>query len=127
MATPPVGRSSASCFAVSGFRATRTSALRLRATYPSLLARIVYHVGRPAMFDGKRFLPLTGMPIPKMLLRSTLFADCEPEPLTVATWMLKSLTIRFAEFVAAALGLPCAFAVELLCRVRSPVAIWRGS
>jgi len=27
----------------------------LRAIYPSLLARIVYQVGSPAMFEGKRF------------------------------------------------------------------------
>ncbi len=66
-------------------------ASRLRATYPSLLARMVYQVGRPAMFEGNRFLPLTGTPIPKMLFSRTLLADCEPDPFTVATWMLKSL------------------------------------
>src|SRR5437763_1319796 len=27
-----------------------------------------------------------------MVRRSTVFADCEPEPFTVATWMLRSLT-----------------------------------
>jgi len=31
--------------------------------YPCLLARIVYQVGRPAMLDGNRFLPETGIPI----------------------------------------------------------------
>ena len=46
------------------------------------------------MFEGKRFLPLTGTPIPKMLFSRTLLADCEPEPFTVATLMLKSLTTR---------------------------------
>ena len=46
------------------------------------------------MFDGKRFFPLTGTPIPKMLFSSTLLADCEPDPFTVATLMLKSLTTR---------------------------------
>src|SRR5271170_2220617 len=98
-----------------------------RATYPCLLARIVYQVGKPAIFDGKRFLPLTGIPIPKMLLRSTLLADWEPEPLTVATWMVKSLTIRFAGLVSAASGLPCTGAVSPLCRAISPVAMWRKS
>ena len=32
------------------------------------------------MFDGKRFLPLMGIPIAKMLFSRTLFADCDPEP-----------------------------------------------
>src|ERR1700744_4913459 len=53
---------------------------------------MVNQVGRPAIFDGKRFLPLMGTPIAKMLFSRTLFADWAPEPLTVATWMLKSLT-----------------------------------
>ncbi len=52
------------------------------------------HVGNPAMFDGNRFLPLTGTPIPKMLLSSTLLADCDPDPFTVATLMLKSFAMR---------------------------------
>ncbi len=55
---------------------------------------MVYHVGKPAMFEGNRFLPETGTPIWKMLRSSTVLADCEPEPFTVATCMLKSLTLR---------------------------------
>ena len=46
------------------------------------------------MFDGKRFLPETGTPIRKMERSSTRLAVWLPEPLTVATWMLKSLTTR---------------------------------
>jgi hypothetical protein len=53
------------------------------------------------MFEGNRFLPLTGIPIAKMLLSRTLLADCEPEPFTVATLMLKSLTTREGASVAA--------------------------
>src|SRR5664279_331045 len=81
---------------------------------PSLLARIVYHVGRPAMFDGKRFLPETGMPIWKIVRSRTVFADCEPEPLTVATWMLKSLTtgVRCAPSGGAATSV---VAMKFLC------------
>ena len=60
--------------------------------YPCLLARMVYQVGSPAMFDGKRFLPDTGMPIWKSDRMSTRLAVWLPDPLTVATWMLKSLT-----------------------------------
>src|SRR4051812_10498784 len=45
------------------------------------------------MFDGNMFLPDTGMPIWKMERRRTRLAVWLPEPLTVATWMLKSLTI----------------------------------
>src|SRR6266699_285456 len=55
---------------------------------------MVYHVGRPAMLEGNRFLPETGTPIWKILRSSTVLADCDPEPFTVATWMLKSLILR---------------------------------
>src|SRR6266700_2045959 len=63
---------------------------------------MVYHVGRPAMLDGNRFLPETGTPIWKMLRSSTVFADCDPEPFTVATWMLKSFTLRRSAGICAA-------------------------
>jgi hypothetical protein len=58
-----------------------------------LLARIVYHVGNPAMFDGNMFLPETGTPIWKIVRSKIVFALCEPDPLMVATCMLKLLTI----------------------------------
>src|SRR5271167_5205564 len=73
--------------------ATTKSISFLRAMYPSLLARMVYHVGRPAMFDGNKFLPETGTPIWKMVRSRIELALCDPEPLAVATWMLKSLTM----------------------------------
>ena len=60
--------------------------------YPFLLARMVYQVGSPAMLEGNIFLPETGTPIWKMVRSRTVFALWEPEPFTVATWMLKSLT-----------------------------------
>ena len=53
---------------------------------------MVYQVGSPAMFEGNMFLPETGTPIWKMVRSRTVLALCEPEPFTVATWMLKSLT-----------------------------------
>jgi hypothetical protein len=37
------------------------------------------------MFEGKRFLPLTGIPIWKIDFIKTLFEDWLPDPLTVAT------------------------------------------
>ena len=46
------------------------------------------------MFDGNMFFPDTGTPIWKMERSRTRFAVWLPEPLTVATWMLKSLTMR---------------------------------
>src|ERR1039458_5890723 len=120
MAAPPLGSESMSSRAVSEFIATKSSISLLRATYPCLLARMVYQVGNPAMLDGKRFFPLTGIPIPNMLLSSTRLADCDPDPFTVATWMLKSLTIRLDADDRAAelpvLGTP---------RATSPVAIWQ--
>src|ERR1700751_1347356 len=115
MAAPPAGRERMSSRAVSAFIATRMSISFLRATYPCLLARMVYQVGKPAIFDGKRFLPLMGIPIAKILFSRTLFADCDPEPFTVATWMLKSLTTS-PDCPAAARG--CS-----VFRATSPVAI----
>ncbi len=53
---------------------------------------MVYQVGSPAMFEGNMFLPETGTPIWKMVRSRTVLALCEPDPFTVATWMLKSLT-----------------------------------
>src|SRR5262245_10869191 len=55
---------------------------------------MVYQVGSPAMFEGNRFLPETGTPIWKMLRRRTVLELCEPDPFTVATWMLMLLTTR---------------------------------
>ena len=49
-----------------------------------MLARIVNHVGKPWMFDGNKFFPLTGTPIWKMERMRTLFDDWLPEPLMVA-------------------------------------------
>src|SRR5271156_4720941 len=84
---------------------------------------MVYQVGKPAMLDGKRFFPLTGMPIPNMLLSSTRLADCDPDPFTVATWMLKSLMIRLDVGVCSAAELPALGAPT----ATSPVAIWPDS
>src|SRR5882757_8291709 len=56
---------------------------------------MVYQVGRPAMFEGNRFLPETGTPIWKILRNRTVLELCDPDPLTVATWILMSLTTRF--------------------------------
>ena len=57
---------------------------------------MVYQVGSPAMFDGNMFLPDTGTPIWKSERSRTRLAVWLPDPLTVATWMLKSLTTRVA-------------------------------
>ena len=57
---------------------------------------MVYQVGSPAMFDGNMFLPETGTPIWKIERSRTRLAVWLPDPLTVATWMLKSLTTRVA-------------------------------
>src|ERR1700729_3886751 len=84
---------------------------------------MVYQVGNPAMLEGKRFFPLTGIPIPKMLLSRTRLADCEPEPFTVATWMLKSLMTRLNVGVCSAAELPAPGAPT----ATSPVAIWPDS
>ena len=79
---------------------------------------------------GKRFLPLTGMPIPKMLRSSTLLADCEPDPFTVATWILKSLMTGFGAAPDESFFVPetgCPASMPALSRATSPVAMWRDS
>src|SRR6185295_13720843 len=78
--------------AVSGFMQIRTPTSRRRAMKPSREARIVNQVGKPWMFDGKRFFPETGIPIWKMERIRMLFEDMDPEPFAVATWIEKSLT-----------------------------------
>src|SRR5438552_10214782 len=93
MQRAPEGRPSTSSRAVCGFIQTMMSTSFLRAIQPSLFARMVNQVGRPAMFEGNMFLPLTGTPIWKMERIKTLFDDCDPDPLTVATWIVQSLTI----------------------------------
>ena len=45
------------------------------------------------MFDGKMFLGATGMPMWKIARMRTEFEDWLPEPLTVAAWKVRSLTI----------------------------------
>src|SRR2546423_1462984 len=92
MQTAPGCRASTSSFAVCAFMQTMMSTSFLRAIQPSLFARMVNHVGRPAMLEGNMFFPLTGTPIWKMERMRTLFDDCDPEPLTVATWMVQSFT-----------------------------------
>ena len=46
------------------------------------------------MLDGNMFLPDAGIPMRSSERSRTRFAVWLPEPLAVATWMLKSLTTR---------------------------------
>src|SRR5688572_20474864 len=96
MITPPLLTDLTSSTQVAGLSATRISSSFLRAVYPFLLIRTVYQVGRPAMFEGKRFFAPTGMPILKRVFKRILFADWDPLPLTVAMLMLQSFTIKLA-------------------------------
>src|SRR5512132_3273732 len=93
MQSDPGCSASTSSREVCAFMQTIRSTSFLRAIQPSLFARIVNHVGRPAMFDGNMFLPDTGTPIWKIERIRTLLDDCDPEPLTVATWMVRSLVV----------------------------------
>src|SRR5579864_7570073 len=55
------------------------------------------------MLEGKTFLGATGMPIRKIALVRTRLEDWLPEPLTVAAWMVRSLTTRAVVDMFAAL------------------------
>src|SRR5881628_3836172 len=92
MQREPGGNPSTSSREVCAFMQTMMSTSFLRAIHPSLFARMVNQVGRPAMLDGNMFFPLTGTPIWKMDRMRTLLELCDPEPLTVSTWMVRSLT-----------------------------------
>ena len=92
MTQPPVVTSRMSRAYVAGFIATIRSKRAVRAVYPSLFARISYQVGSPWMFDGKRFLPETGIPMRKIALRSNPFALADPVPFTVPILKAMSLT-----------------------------------
>src|SRR5690348_1129196 len=85
---------------------------------------MVYQVGRPAILEGNRFLPETGTPIWKMVRNSTVLELWEPEPFTVATWMLMSLTTGLLE------GRPaCWIATSVVAMGSYPSALrdWNGS
>src|SRR5215471_8251922 len=91
MTTPPAATPAISSAAVWRFSATTISAVSRRPIKPSLLARILNHVGSPWMFDGNIFLPLTGMPILKSARSRQLLAVWLPDPLTVAATIVKLL------------------------------------
>src|SRR6478672_9426604 len=63
-----------------------------RPRQPAALTRTSNHVGRPWMLDGKILRGATGMPMRRMALANSRFADAEPEPLTLANLTTKSLT-----------------------------------
>ena len=44
------------------------------------------------MFDGKRFFPVTGMPMRKIACMRRLLALADPVPFTLASFTAKSLT-----------------------------------
>ena len=52
------------------------------------------------MFDGKTFLPVTGMPIRKMACMIRPLADAEPVPFAVAILNAKSLTRSIRMFLS---------------------------
>src|SRR5579859_1199168 len=78
---------------VCAFIATIRSYCCTRPTNPVWLTRISYHVGRPWMFEGKRFLPDTGTPMRNIASSSSELALADPVPLTLASLSEKSLTL----------------------------------
>jgi hypothetical protein len=56
------------------------------------------------MFEGKMLRGLTGMPMRRKLLAKSSFAEAEPEPLTFANLMTKSLTAQMRAVVCALLS-----------------------
>ncbi len=63
------------------------------------MMRMVYHVGKPWIFEGKMFFPDTGIPILNKARINVRLDVWLPDPLTVATVILKVLTIFSEGFV----------------------------
>src|SRR5438132_7080277 len=93
MTAPPALTLDTSCRQVAGLRATRTSGSPFRLWYPRGEIRSRYQVGSPSTLEGKTFLGATGIPMAKIACVSTTLADWLPEPLTVAAWNVRSLTL----------------------------------
>src|SRR6266545_6589710 len=90
-----------------------------RAMWPCGVTRSWYQVGRPSMLEGKTFLGATGIPMWKIARVKTRFAVWLPEPLKVAAWMVRSLTMgsvtsiyRLADYGFYAPAGPCLDTLE---------------
>src|SRR5438876_12275494 len=99
MTTPPGRTDVRSSRQVATLKAIRMSTLSDRAMWPSGVMRSWYQVGRPSMFEGKTFFGATGMPMWKIALVRTRLAVWLPEPLTVAAWMVRSLTMASVTWI----------------------------
>src|SRR5205809_2786207 len=77
---------------VCGFIATMRSTPPRRPRQPFSLTRTSNQVGSPWILDGKMLRGATGIPMRRIDLANSRFADAEPEPLTLANFTTKSLT-----------------------------------
>ena len=73
------------------FIATMMSTPSRRPAKPRSDTRTSYHVGRPSMLEGKMLRVATGMPMRNSAFANMLLAEAEPEPLTLAKRITKSL------------------------------------
>src|SRR5688500_20320437 len=74
-----------------------------RPSQPRSVTRTSYQVGRPWMLEGKMLRGETGIPMRRKLLANSSFAEAEPEPLTLANLMTKSLTAS-SRFISVFIG-----------------------
>ena len=91
--TVPGSREAKSSSHVAGLTRIWICVLSPGAWYPFSESLTMYHVGRPEIFEGNRFLPLTGIPMSNSVCKRIRFADCEPVPFAVAIFIVKSFTI----------------------------------
>src|SRR5258706_9341177 len=84
--------------------------------WPASQMRTSYQVGRPWMFDGKMLRGATGTPMRRIERAKSSFADAEPEPLTLANLMTKSLVAVIC-FIPSSGG----FALRLIAAARAGV------
>src|SRR3972149_5240073 len=64
-----------------------------RPRYPRSDTRTSYQVGKPWILDGKMLRGLTGTPMRRIALANIMFAEADPDPLTLANLITKSLVL----------------------------------
>jgi hypothetical protein len=91
---------------VCGFIATIRSQPPRRPSQPAAETRISYQVGMPWMLDGKMLRGATGTPMRMMARANSSLAEAEPEPLTLANLMTKSLLLWMGFMALMSFSLP---------------------
>ena len=78
---------------------------------------MIYQVGSPEMFEGKRFFPLTLTPMSAMVCSRIRFALWDPVPFAVAMLIVKSLMMVSMWFPSLSGSRPCSCRIGAIIRL----------